>query len=413
MTVRVLAVHFTPPGVIGGVEHVLQRHVELLRGHGFEVQVIAGRASDAMPDVQVIPDLDAARPEGAALERELMAGAAGPGFQAACERVARGLRPLAESTDYVLAHNAFTLHFSLPLTAALWQIAAGRPPGSVIAWCHDLSWANPLYLPGMHPGYPWDLLRVRAPKVRYVTVSEERRRELLALWHGRGSEWVDVISNGIDPEPFLRLGPEVASIARAWRLFDRDAILLLPVRITRRKNIELGIRTLAALRQAGVDAVFLVSGPQAPHHPGRSSDYLGDLRELARVLGVERECVFLAATLGHTLDESGVRELYLLADLLFFPSMQEGFGLPILEAGLARLPVVVSDIPVFREVAGGEATYVALDQSPETIAETVIELLRAPSAALRRHVLREYRWEAIFRESMLPLFARTSETGDA
>ena len=44
--------------------------------------------------------------------------------------------------------------------------------------------------------------------------------------------------------------------------------------------------------------------------------------------------------------------------------MDEGFGLPILEAGIARTPLALSQIPVFREVAKEGALYLPLDESP-------------------------------------------------
>lgn len=405
MTQRILAIHYTPPGVVGGVEHILRQQIDLLRSNGFHVRVVAGRANGDDEDVIVIPELNAAGEGNVLLEHELLSGAVSPGFHRAVESVRSQLAPLADRADFLLVHNAFTLHFSFPLTAALWQIARRRRPGSVIGWSHDLSWTNPLYTPGMFPGYPWDLLRHRAPNTRYVTISAERRGELLGLWHGRGEEWVSAVPNGIDPDAVLGLGEEAREIAARWRLYDRDVVMLLPVRITRRKNIELGIRTLSALRRRGLDAVYLISGPQAPHHPVRSSDYLAELRSLCIDLGVDSDTIFLASELGHNLVVSDVNDLYRLADVLFFPSAQEGFGLPILEAALARVPVVVSDIPIFREVGGDEARYVGLSEPPDKIAGVICEAVNGRAGRLRRRVLREFRWETILDRHLLPLFS--------
>ena len=75
------------------------------------------------------------------------------------------------------------------------------------------------------------------------------------------------------------------------------------------------------------------------------------------------------------------RDLYLAADLLLFPSLREGFGIPILEAGIARLPVFCSDIPPFRESAGEAAHYFGLDEDPAAIAGRI-------AAFLERTILR-------------------------
>ncbi len=56
-----------------------------------------------------------------------------------------------------------------------------------------------------------------------------------------------------------------------------------------------------------------------------------------------------------------VADLYRIADALFLPSREEGFGLPVLEAGVSRLPVICADIPALRELAGDDATYVDPD----------------------------------------------------
>jgi glycosyltransferase involved in cell wall biosynthesis len=77
--------------------------------------------------------------------------------------------------------------------------------------------------------------------------------------------------------------------------------------------------------------------------------------------------------------------------------------LPIVEAALARLPVVVSDIPIFREVGGDEATYISLSADVDRIAVTVIDRLQSAGVRLRRRVLREYRWDSIVDRLIVPI----------
>ena len=57
-------------------------------------------------------------------------------------------------------------------------------------------------------------------------------------------------------------------------------------------------------------------------------------------------------------DDASLAELYRRATLLVCPSLYEGFGLPVIEGLAAGLPVICSDIPVFREVAGEAAVFV-------------------------------------------------------
>jgi glycosyltransferase involved in cell wall biosynthesis len=74
-------------------------------------------------------------------------------------------------------------------------------------------------------------------------------------------------------------------------------------------------------------------------------------------------------SLGYVSDEE-LRYLYQNARLSVYPSRYEGFGIPVLESMNLGLPVVVSDIPVFREVAGDAARFVPLDR-PDLIAEAL------------------------------------------
>jgi glycosyltransferase involved in cell wall biosynthesis len=77
-------------------------------------------------------------------------------------------------------------------------------------------------------------------------------------------------------------------------------------------------------------------------------------------------------------DDSALTWLYENCRLFVFPSLDEGFGLPVVEAALAGAPMVLSDIPAFRELAPGAAFFDPLD--PAAIAGAVRrELAAAPS----------------------------------
>lgn len=69
-----------------------------------------------------------------------------------------------------------------------------------------------------------------------------------------------------------------------------------------------------------------------------------------------------------------LEQIYQLATALIAASLDEGFGLPLIEAAHYKLPMIVRDIPVFREVAGTGATYFSAN-NPEDLAETLVAWL--------------------------------------
>jgi glycosyltransferase involved in cell wall biosynthesis len=92
-----------------------------------------------------------------------------------------------------------------------------------------------------------------------------------------------------------------------------------------------------------------------------------------------------------------LRALYRGADLFALPSRHEGFGLPAVEAMAQGTAVVCSDLPVLREVTGGQARYVSPDDDAGWT-DTLITMLRDDAArtalgeAGRLHALR-FTWE--------------------
>jgi glycosyltransferase involved in cell wall biosynthesis len=99
-----------------------------------------------------------------------------------------------------------------------------------------------------------------------------------------------------------------------------------------------------------------------------------------------RQAVDAATTAGRAhhlgyVDEGELAALYHAAAVVVFPTRYEGFGLPAVEAQLAGAPLVCSDLPVLREVAGDGALYVPAGD-PDALAAAVASLLEDP--AMRR-----------------------------
>lgn len=94
------------------------------------------------------------------------------------------------------------------------------------------------------------------------------------------------------------------------------------------------------------------------------------------------------------IDQEDSPALYQGASLFAFPSLYEGFGMPIMEAMASGTPVIASDIPVLREVGGNYATY-ANPLDPESFRDAIVAALRTPTPSrekLQKNISR-YSWE--------------------
>lgn len=414
-TVSALLIHYTSPPVIGGVETVLARHARHLARQGWSVHVLSGRGGSPGAGISYrrFALLDSRHPQVLGVTRELEAGRVTPAFRALVARIRAGLERAVAGIDVCVIHNALTLHKNLALTAALHEMAARRSLPRTVAWCHDVAWANRhTYRPPLHPGAPWDLLRTPLPNATYVAVSDERRRDLCRVL-GLPLAAVEVVPNGIDPDSFLRLSPTGRRLADVLRLWEPQIVLLLPARITRRKRIEYALAVVAEIVRRELTVRLVVSGPPGAHNP-KNRQYLNELRAARERLGLDDEVAFCADLRGPSrrrlvLSDRVMTDLYLMADAVFLPSGDEGFGLPLLEAGLLRLPVFTTDLGSLRAVGHDAIHTFGLEDSPSHVAAKIVDtLMRDEGFRLRRRILASHTWPVIVRERVVPLLARAA-----
>jgi glycosyltransferase involved in cell wall biosynthesis len=382
----------------------MRHHARLLAGAGHGVVVVAGRGQPVDDQVAFasVPVVDSQNPEVLTVKWDLDQGRVPQEFELLSIRIEKELLPLLMDADWLICHNVCSLNKNLALTAALHRLSESRERPRLILWHHDLAWTTTRYAAELHDGYPWDLLRTDWPEVNQVTVSSARQAELAKLM-SIGLDRIRVIPNGIDVGEFLGLGTECRDLVREFDLLRASPLILLPVRITPRKNIELALEILAALRAHLPEARLLVTGPVGPHNPA-NVDYLQRLLALRQELKLEGAATFVAEASAELLPDEVVAELYRVADLVLLPSYEEGFGLPILEAGLAGVPIFCSGIPALRELGGEAVTYFSTNAAAVDIAQAIASALEASARyKLRRRILRQYTWDAIYSSHLGPM----------
>jgi glycosyltransferase involved in cell wall biosynthesis len=369
-------------------------HAQAAQRAGDDVTIVAGRGTARGIPVVRIPELDTQHPAVLRDRAALARGEVAPEHALLVAAIARKLRPHIRGADRVVAHNVFTLHLNAALTEALVGLTAERP-GAFIAWTHDLAWTDALYAAQRHEGRPWSLFGTAVTGVRYVAISQKTARELAALT-GLARSKIAVVPNGVDRVSVLGLSSGGIRIATRLGLFEADPLLLLPVRMTRRKRIEIAIDALAEIRRTHPRAALVVTGGPGAHNPTN--------------VVYERELAARAGPGVHLLHAEHLRigprelaDLYGLADALVLPSANEGFGLPMLEAGLRRLPIICSDIPALRETGGDDATYVPVDADGTAFARAIEARLAADPVARLHRRARENEWPRILAELVLPV----------
>ncbi len=406
---RIGLLHYTSPPVIGGVETILYEQAQRLAERGYPVTILAGRGGP-LPDghaakLVIIPALDSRGAAVSAVREALDRGQVPSEFATLRAEILERLSLALDDLDVLIVHNALTLHFNLPLTAALWTLADGHR-AQVISWVHDISWLNPIYRPWMHEGEPWDLLRRQHPRITSIFVSAQRLQEWNQLT-GAALDATQVIPNGIDPGALLKLGPRARELNDRFGLLSADIVLLAPVRITKRKNLEWAIEAAAGVRASGRSVQLLITGPPGPHNP-RSLEYVAELKRLTQKLDLQDSVRFLfeerSSVLGeYAIDAATLSDLYMLSDVVVLPSTSEGFGLPLAEAALFRVPVVCTDLPAFREVAPEGATFVPVAEGSGAFTAAVLEAIESPAARVRHHVINALSWDRIVAERLEPL----------
>jgi glycosyltransferase involved in cell wall biosynthesis len=261
---------------------------------------------------------------------------------------------LGEQTALVAmaARRRVGLMHSLASTAPLWG------PFKRVVTIHDLIYAR---FPEAHAGIRDKGMRLLVPAAarrsdRILVDSQSTRADLIELL-GLAGERIDVVPLGLGAVKRCEPLSEEATRAR-FGLGRRKAILTLSAKRPH--------KNLTAL----IGALALVPAERRPVlvMPGYPTAHEAQLRELAFQLGLQddvRFCSWLSA--------AELEGLWALVGGFVFPSLYEGFGLPVLEAMARGVPVACSRSSSLPEVAGDAAVY--FDPSSEREMAAAIERL--------------------------------------
>jgi glycosyltransferase involved in cell wall biosynthesis len=234
-----------------------------------------------------------------------------------------------------------------------------------------------------------------------VTVSHSARRDLLRV-HGIPAERVTVAHEAAGPG-FMPIGDRVRRAKIRARYGLPEAFALYVGAIEPRKNLPRLMAALADARRQGVGHELVCVGPY-----GWSSR---DLYEHIDRLGLRRAVHFTGY-----IPADDLPVIYNLANFFVFPSIYEGFGLPVVEAMACGTPVITASTSSLEEIAAGAAEMVDPHETA-ALAAAIVRLAtdpdrRAELSALGLVRAREFSWTRTARE-MLGIYARAAGFGAA
>ena len=182
---------------------------------------------------------------------------------------------------------------------------------------------------------------------KIVAISQQTKRDLieyLNMDEGR----IEVVYQGCRPVFKQRLDEEAKKAICLKYNLPSDYMLIVCA-IERRKNHEI---ILKAMHAGKIDLPLVIVG--------RPSEYKNELIRLITQYKLESNVIFR-----YPVETADLPAIYQSATLFVYPSLFEGFGIPILEALTSGVPVITSKGSCFEETGGNAACYVAHDDAEE------------------------------------------------
>ncbi len=265
----------------------------------------------------------------------------------ATELIAKGEKfDVIHAHDWLVAYAAKSLKnsFGIPIVATIHATESGRNSGihdEVQRYINDTEW----------------MLTYEATEV--IVNSNYMKCELQRLF-GLPFEKINVIPNGITSTNFS--GIERDYDFRRKFASDNEKIILFSGRLVYEKGIQNLIAAMPKILNSYNDAKLIIAG---------RGGMLDELKAQVDYLGISNKVYFTGY-----LDHKSLCKMYKCADISVFPSTYEPFGIVALEAMLAEVPVVVSDVGGLNEIVNhgvnGMKSYAGNSNS---LADSILALL--------------------------------------
>lgn len=267
-----------------------------------------------------------------------------------------------------------------PATTAPWW----QPVPTVVTIHDTIPWQSE------DPAWPTGFYRDRLLPSAYhrasaiITVSNTSRRDILARWPGLKPK-LHVISPGVD-ERYLEAEPDARPIVVGEHTVSEPYLLYLGGGDPRKRLMW----ALQAWWSTPSKSTMVVCGLESSAHEAIR-------RSVPRE---SRERLILAPFI----DEAEMPRLYMRATAVLYPSLYEGFGMPVIEAQAVGTPVLFSDVGSLTELKGPGAVVLPVDDMPAWV-RSIELLLQSRSSRfgpdrIARAWASQYSWDAYTRRTL-------------
>lgn len=217
--------------------------------------------------------------------------------------------------------------------------------GKMVTTIHDVTHlVLPEFLPNKFAKYYAKFMIWLAIKksTKILTVSENTKKDLIRMFKVK-SEKIEVILNGVGEEFVKKDKNSIKYLYNKFNIPKDKKILMYVGNLKPHKNLERLLEAYSKTSNMNETCLLLV---------GKAFEKYNVLEDKEKQLKIERNVIHTGIVLNEELVD-----LYNLADLFIFPSLYEGFGLPILEALRCGTPVICSNTSSMPEVGGDFVGY--------------------------------------------------------
>jgi glycosyltransferase involved in cell wall biosynthesis len=411
-------IHYTaPPSEAGGVEIVIAAQTEFLSSRGYNVHLIYGSGGGFERENVIehaLPLLSPRNPKILEVQKSVLKSEMETEeFLDVKNQIKEQLKPLLENLGACIVHNIPSMPFNFAATAAINELTE-QLDTKFIYWVHDIALLREEWR-DRADRFPLTCLLYKNKKITYVAVSNFRASQLEQLPNSHLFGKIHVIPNGVHVEDYLKIDKTTIDLMKRLGISFTDLVILIPVRVTPRKNIELALYVADELKRLMSDRVVkvLITGPPDHQATTMGMKYLDYLEQIVRRRGLEDNVIFCHELISHDRvkkDERIIKwsigDAYAISDIVFIPSIEEGFGLPVIEAGAARKMVFCSRIPPFQELIreGIDGFMFDLHESPYNIAYRIYkEVIADVVDSNFNNVMKRFSWDTILSRRLIPL----------